>query len=269
MCRRKTPGHALSILRGKLCFCSRPRCRLFIKQQYKNSAGQPFSGAEAAFSSTSQVFCGPGFKSMPGPRPGEDTLFYQYVYFGLDPAPPAPLTLFHFISSYSRTVFFFFSSPPAPPEVTFCSGAGSLHSVFQWSGRICIIYFPESSFLGLTSRFYVCPPPPPSPPFFTASFVHLPAASLVLTLYFFQPSTFNKLVPSLPTPHSSTSNDFLHLSIPPPPPLSSIKTLFFFSRASRGVGTLRLNVKSIQLIDATRHYGRMVAALVAVRNIRF
>lgn len=123
--------------------CSHPRCRLFIKQQYKNSAGQPFSAAEAAFSIISQVFDGLRLKSMPRPRPSADTLFHQYVYFGLDPTPPASPTLCFFSSSssYSRTVFF---SSPAPPEASFCWGVESLHSVFKWSGKICILYFPES-----------------------------------------------------------------------------------------------------------------------------
>lgn len=104
MCKSWEPGRALSIFRGKLCIRSHPRHRLFIKQQYKNSAGQPFSAAEAAFSLTSQAYCGPRLKSMPRPRPTADTLFHQYVYFGLDPTPPASTTRFFF---HSRTVLFF------------------------------------------------------------------------------------------------------------------------------------------------------------------
>lgn len=69
VCKRSKRSHPLSILCGLLYICSHFRCLLFIKQQYKNSAGQPFSAAEAAFSVTSQVYYGLRLKSMPRPRP--------------------------------------------------------------------------------------------------------------------------------------------------------------------------------------------------------
>lgn len=112
MCSRWKPGRALSVLRGKLCICSNPRHLLFIKQQYKNSTGQPFSAAEAALSPTLQVFYGLyGPKSMPRARPNADTPFHQYVYFGLDPNPLCSATLFLCRLIQGQDLFFFFFLP--------------------------------------------------------------------------------------------------------------------------------------------------------------
>lgn len=198
--------------RGKLCICSHALRRLFIKQQYKNSSGQPFSAAEAAFSITSQAYYGLQLKSMPRPRPSTDMLFHQYVYFGLDPTPPAFRTLFFsFSSSYSRTVFF---SSPAPPEASFCWSAESLHSIFKWSVKISILYFPESSFPSLSSSsLYACPFFLHSslPHLFTSVFTLLLSSSCPWSLFILlllQPSTFSRAC------SISTNSSSVHLHLP-------------------------------------------------------
>lgn len=213
----------MSILCGKLSICSHLCFHIFIKQQYKNSAGQPFSAAEAALSITSQVYYGLRLKLMQRPRPTAETLFHQYVYFGLDSTPPASPTLF-FPSSYSRTVFCFFS-PRAPPEASFCWGTESLHSVFKWSGKICILYFPESPL------FPPCPAACTpalcsSPPFCTAPFVHLslPASSLFpLPLVSSHPALVSAIYIQQAGSISSNSSSF-HL-----PWLSAFIASFIFS----------------------------------------
>lgn len=55
--------------------------------------------------------------------------------------PPRP----SFFPSYSRTVLFFFFflfASCCTWSQFFCWGVESLHSVFKWRGKICILYFP-------------------------------------------------------------------------------------------------------------------------------
>lgn len=88
--------------------CSHPRHRLFIKQQYKNSAGQPYSAAEAAFSIASQVHYGLHPKSMPRPRPLKTRFSINMYILVLTPLhlPPRP-SFFLFIQGQHFLLFFF------------------------------------------------------------------------------------------------------------------------------------------------------------------
>lgn len=220
--------------RGKLCICSHALCRLFIKQQYKNSSGQPFSAAEAAFSITSQAYYGLQLKSMPRPRPTADMLFHQYVYFGLDPTPPAFRTLFFsFSSSYSRTVFFFPLLLHLKPVFAEAQRAYTAFSNEVWKLAFYISQSP---------LFPPCPAAACMPALFS-SILHClicsPQSSrcfsLPLVRGLFSSCSCSShlhsvgLVPSLLTPHLSTYPDSLCSSFLS---LSAIKTPIFSTRQS-------------------------------------
>lgn len=91
---------------------------------------------------------------------------------------------------------FFFPSP-APPEASFCWSVESLHSVFKWSVKISILYFPESSFPSLSSSLCACPFLLHSslPHLFTSVFMLLFSSSCPWSLFILlllQPSTFTR-----------------------------------------------------------------------------
>lgn len=148
---------------------------------------------------------------MPRPRLTADTLFHQYVYFGLDPGPPAsPDPFFSFL--FKECFLYFFLLLHLKP--VFAEVQRDLTQRFQMK-KICIRYFPESSF-SLSVQQHVCLPFPflltsillshyslQSSCYFSPPLVHSVFSSCTL----FQPSIFNCLVPSLLTPHPSTYLD--------------------------------------------------------------
>lgn len=231
--------------------CSHPRHRLFIKQQYKNSAGQPYSAAEAAFSIASQVHYGLHPKSMPRPRPLKTRFSINMYILVLTPLhlPPRP-SFFLFIQGQHFLLFFFFV--PAPPEASFCWGVQRAYTAFSnEEGRFAFSLsqsppfptWPAACTLALSSSL----------PFFIMSFptsIFWGISVLLLSLVlFFMPLFVSAIYIqyALLSPHPSTYLDFYHF-------FDKRKT--FLLSLSRRVGTLRWNVKSIQLLDAPRHYGR-------------
>lgn len=150
------------------CICSHPRRHLFIKQQYKNSAGQPYSAAEAAFSIISQVYYGLRLKSMPRPKAHCRHTFPSICIFW----SWTHSTCLHdpLFFPYSGTVLFFFCFPSCSTWSQFLLRCReSLQSIFKWRGKICILYFLESPLFPhcpaacMPALFY-------SLPFFTVSF---------------------------------------------------------------------------------------------------
>ena len=108
--------------------CSHPCHHLFVKQQYKNSAGQPYSAAEAAFSIASQVDYGLRPKSMPRPRPLKTRFSISMYILVLTPLHLLPRpSFFLFIQGQHFLLFFV----PAPPEARFCWGLQRAYTAFS------------------------------------------------------------------------------------------------------------------------------------------
>lgn len=146
------------------------RCTLFIKQQYKNSPGQPFLQRWCSFRHhiTGVPWSLPEINVLPRAL-CRDT-FYQYVYFGPDPTLTRrsdPL----FYPPYSRTAFFplhLHLEPIFYPQAQVADTAFS-----DEVGNICIIYSV------LQCPLYFSPSP-----FFIGLFVHITACSSCLLFLF-------------------------------------------------------------------------------------
>ena len=187
---------------------------------------------------------------MPRPRPLKTRFSINMYILVLTPLhlPPRP-SFFLFIQG-QHFLLFFCSCSTWSQFLLRCTE--SLHGIFKWRGKICILSFPEST------------PFPPWPaactlalssslPFFIMSFptsIFWGISVLLLSLVLFFMPLFVSAISiqyALLSPHPSTYLDFYHF-------FDKRKTLLL--SLSRRVGTLKWNVKSIQLLDAPRHYGR-------------
>lgn len=158
--------------------------------------------------------------------------------------PPQP----SFFSLYSRTVGFFFSFPPAPPEAIFCWGAERAYAAFSNE---------EGRFAFSSPLFPLCPvacmpalfSSPSTVSVFSSIFLLFLSSSLSLlpfSILCFVLAICIQLAPL--TTHPSiylfiTCQNFFHTS----------SHLFLLSQKAR---TSWWNVQSIQPIDATRRYKR-------------
>lgn len=163
------------------CICSHPRRHLFIKQQYKNSAGQPYSAAEAAFSIISQVYYGLRLKSMPRPKAHCRHTFPSIcIFWSWTHSTCLHDPLFFPLFRDSVVVFFLFPLLLHLKPV-FAEVQRELTKHFQMKREDLHSLFPrESSFPSLSSSLYACP-------FLLSSILHclilylsLPAISVVL-----------------------------------------------------------------------------------------